>query len=166
MTSQSDAAPHPRGRLRYSDAALVRLTREAVAAALVLAGHLGRCMAELLLRMAFVHIGGRGQSGTQRVPGELAATRRFRQVAPHAGGQHRLLDQAGHLPVVQPGDPTFLPRPVTRRKSGPLSACLRRRARLGWSCGFLAKGQLRCVVRLRNRQEQRPGRHVSPMAPP
>ena len=51
-------------------------------------------MAELLLHIAFIDFGRGGEAGAQRMAGELLRPLTLAQVAAHAGGERRALDQA------------------------------------------------------------------------
>lgn len=73
-----------------------------VAPALVLAGHLGAGMAELLLDVALVDLGRGGEAGAQRMPGELRLPLALRQIGPDAGGQGRAFDQPRDLLIAEP----------------------------------------------------------------
>lgn len=81
---------------------------EAVPPALVFAGHFRRGMTELLLHIAFFNLGGRGEASAQRVTRELSGTIRLAEIAAHAGGQGRFLDEARDLLVMQPIRPDVL----------------------------------------------------------
>ena len=59
-------------------------------------------MAELFLHITLVDFGRGGKAGPQRVPGKQGCPFGFRKIAPHAGRQRRLLDEARHLLVVEP----------------------------------------------------------------
>ena len=74
---------------------------EAVAAALVAPGHLGRGVPELLLHIALLDFGRRGQPGAQRMTGEEGAALAFAKIGPHAGGEDRRFDQTGDMTIIQ-----------------------------------------------------------------
>lgn len=59
-------------------------------------------MAELLLHVALVDLGRRGQAGTQRVARELFSAFDLGEVGAHAGSRGRLLDEARHFLIEQP----------------------------------------------------------------
>src|SRR5208337_2398338 len=72
-----------------------------VAAPLVTAGHFRRSVAEVLLDVAFVDLGRRGESGAQRVPGKLLLPVAFGQIAAHPCGDRQALDEARDVAVVE-----------------------------------------------------------------
>ena len=55
----------------------------------------------MLLYMAFIDFGGRGETGAQRMPGKFLASLLLGKIALHVGRQRRLLDEACHLLVVE-----------------------------------------------------------------
>ena len=96
---------------------LGQIDTKAVAAPLVAAGHFRRSVAEVLLDVAFVDLGRRGEPGAQRVPGKLLLPVAFGQIAANARGDRQALDEARDVAVVELSDPTS--RPTTARNSGP-----------------------------------------------
>ena len=59
-------------------------------------------MAELLLHIAFIDLGRRGQARAQGMPGEFLRALAFGKIAAHAGGERRRFDEARDMPIVQP----------------------------------------------------------------
>ena len=82
VNSTGDGSAGVERERRSADGATIRASRlqarrlgevdpEAVAAPLVAAGHFRRSVAEVLLDVAFVDLGRRGEPGAQRMPGKL-----------------------------------------------------------------------------------------------
>ncbi len=90
---------------------------EAVAAALVATGHLRRSLDDVLLDVAFVALGRRGELGAQRVSEEFLLWLAFREIAAHACREREALDQARDVAVATCSDPTS--RPTAARNMGP-----------------------------------------------
>ena len=104
----------------------------------VAAGHFRRSVAELLLDVAFVDLGRRGQAGAQRVPGRLLLPLACGKIAAHACREREALDQARDVAVVTCSDPTS--RPTAARNTGP------RAMRANFSrASTAATGQVRSV---------------------
>ena len=89
------------GASRLQARGLGQVHSEAVAAPLVAAGHFRRSVAEVLLDVAFVDLGRRGEPGAQRVPGKLLLPVAFGQIAAHARGDRQALDEARDVAVVE-----------------------------------------------------------------
>jgi hypothetical protein len=75
---------------------------EAIAPALIAAGHFGAGVAELFLHVALIDFGGAGETGPQGMACEFLRPFGFRQAGADAGGERRALDQPGDVPVGQP----------------------------------------------------------------
>ncbi len=90
---------------------------EAIAPTLVAARHFRRSVAEVLLDVAFVDLGRRGQAGVQRVPGRLLLPLACGKIAAHACREREALDQARDVAVVTCSDSTS--RPTAARNTGP-----------------------------------------------
>ncbi len=64
-----------RGQIESQSSGLRQINSKAFTAALIPAGHGGASVAELLLDMAFVQFGGRGEARAQGMSGEFALRR-------------------------------------------------------------------------------------------
>ena len=91
---------------------LGEVDREPVAFALVAAGHFGAGVAEVLLHVGLLDLGGRGEAGAQRMAAEGEPPLALGQVAAQAGGERASLDQADDVLVRQAfgSDPAVLAR--------------------------------------------------------
>ncbi len=92
---------------------------EAVAAELIATGHLRRSLDDVLLDVALVALGRRGELGAQRVSEEFLLWLAFREIAAHACREREALDQARDAAVATCSDPTS--RPTGARNMGPLA---------------------------------------------
>ena len=81
---------------------LGEIDAKAVAAALIAAGHFGGGVAEVLLHIALVDLGGRGEASAQRMPRECLLPLALGQVAANASRERGTFDQPGDVPVGQP----------------------------------------------------------------
>jgi hypothetical protein len=91
-------------RQRSETSRLGQVDTEAIAAALVAAGHFGAGVTELFLHVALVDLGAGSESGPQRMSGEFSPSFSFAQIASHAGCKRRSLDQPGDVLVGKPFD--------------------------------------------------------------
>lgn len=94
---------------------------EAIAAALIFAGHFRTGMAELLLDVTLVYFGRGRKAGTQRMAREYLGRITLAQISANTGGKCRLLDETCHLPVIQSVRPNVLALaqdPAEERTSG------------------------------------------------
>ena len=86
---------------RFRGRSFGEVDSEPVAAALVAPRHLGRNVAELLLHVTLIDLGGRREPGAERMAGEECAAVAFAKVSPHAGGEERRFDQPGNIAIAQ-----------------------------------------------------------------
>ena len=75
---------------------------EPVAFALVAAGHFGAGVAEVFLHMRLFDLGGRGQTGAQRMAAEGEPPFALGQIAAQPGGERACLNQADDMLVREP----------------------------------------------------------------
>ena len=102
------------GRLRQIDL-------EPIALALISAGHFGAGVAEMLLNVSLLNLGGGGEAGAQRVAAERQATLAFGKIAAQARGERACLDKPDDVLVGQPlpRNPAVLAR--DRPKEGTMA---------------------------------------------